>query len=108
MHVSFGDVHALTGASLGIAAGTVYGPPSPPGSTADQRPDRTLSARSLDRVSSLFAAAVLAHEGGWDELLLVAAPIVLIVGLLVVVKRRVDAQTRDGSAPTEDDAHPSG
>ena len=59
-------------------------------------------------MSSLFAAAVLAHEGGWDELLLVAAPIVLIVGLLVVVKRRVDAQTRDGSAPTEDDAHPSG
>ncbi len=59
-------------------------------------------------MSPLFATVVLAHEGGWDELLLVAAPIVLIVGLLVVVKRRVDAQTLDGSAPTDDDAQPTG
>ncbi len=35
---------------------------------------------------------MLAHQGGWDEILLVGAPILLIVGLLVVVKRRVDAQ----------------
>lgn len=34
--------------------------------------------------------ALLAHEGGWDEVLLVAGPIVLIVGLLAIVKRRVD------------------
>ena len=36
--------------------------------------------------------SMLAHQGGWDEILLVGAPILLIVGLLVVVKRRVDAQ----------------
>ena len=35
-------------------------------------------------------AAVLAHQGGWDELLLVAGPILVIVGILAVVKRRVD------------------
>ena len=35
-------------------------------------------------------AAVLAHQGGWDELLLVFAPIVVIVVLLAIVKRRVD------------------
>lgn len=43
-------------------------------------------------------ATVLAHEGGWDEILLVGAPILLIIGLLAVVKRRVDAQM-----PTVDD-----
>jgi hypothetical protein len=35
-------------------------------------------------------AAMLAHQGGWDEMLLVVGPIILIVGILAVVKRRVD------------------
>ena len=43
--------------------------------------------------------AVLAHQGGWDEVLLVGAPIVVIVGLLAVAKRRVDATT----STTEDE-----
>lgn len=34
--------------------------------------------------------ALLAHKGGWDEILLVAGPIVVIVGLLVIVKKRLD------------------
>jgi hypothetical protein len=39
----------------------------------------------------MFAtAAVLAHQGGWDEFLLVAVPIVLIIAVLAIVKRRVD------------------
>jgi hypothetical protein len=39
----------------------------------------------------MFALApLLAHQGGWDELLLVVAPIVIIVGILAIVKRRVD------------------
>jgi hypothetical protein len=29
----------------------------------------------------------LAHQGGWDEILLVAGPIVVIVAVLAVVKR---------------------
>ena len=33
---------------------------------------------------------ILAHQGGWDEMLLVIGPIVLIIGILAVVKRRVD------------------
>ncbi|HWL41441.1 MAG TPA: hypothetical protein VNQ73_00760 [Ilumatobacter sp.] len=33
---------------------------------------------------------MLAHQGGWDEILLVAGPIVVIVAILAVVKRRVD------------------
>ncbi len=48
-------------------------------------------------------AALVAHQGGWDEILLVTVPIVVIVGLLAVVKRRVDAQlppSDDTTSPT--------
>ena len=33
---------------------------------------------------------VLAHQGGWDEILLVIAPMVIVVALLWIAKRRVD------------------
>jgi hypothetical protein len=36
-----------------------------------------------DRVSALFA-----HQGGWDEMLFVAVPIVIFAGLLVIANRR--------------------
>ena len=32
-------------------------------------------------------SALLAHQGGWDEILLVAGPIAVIVGLLALVKK---------------------
>ena len=35
-------------------------------------------------------SAILAHQGGWDEIVLVIGPIILILGILAVVKRRVD------------------
>lgn len=31
---------------------------------------------------------VLAHQGGWDEMLLVVVPLALVFGLLIVAKRR--------------------
>ena len=34
--------------------------------------------------------AILAHQGGWDEILVVAGPIAVIVGLLAIVKKRLD------------------
>ncbi len=34
-------------------------------------------------------AAVLAHQGGWDEILLVLGPIAVIVGLLMLARKRV-------------------
>jgi hypothetical protein len=34
--------------------------------------------------------ALLAHQGGWDEILMVAGPIVVVVGLLAIAKRRVE------------------
>ncbi|MCU0260956.1 MAG: hypothetical protein MUE78_08060 [Ilumatobacteraceae bacterium] len=45
------------------------------------------------------ALAVVAHQGGWDEILMVAGPILVIVAVLAVVKRRVDAQVRDREPP---------
>jgi hypothetical protein len=34
--------------------------------------------------------ALLAHQGGWDEILLVLGPILIIVGLLRLAKHRVE------------------
>ena len=36
-------------------------------------------------------APLLAHQGGWDEALMIAGPIILIALLLSIAKRRVDA-----------------
>jgi hypothetical protein len=41
--------------------------------------------------------AILAHQGGWDEILLVGAPMVVIAGLLLLAKRRVDASVETKS-----------
>jgi hypothetical protein len=34
-------------------------------------------------------AAMLAHQGGWDEILLVVGPIAVVIGLLALARRRV-------------------
>ena len=39
--------------------------------------------------------AVLAHQGGWDEVLLVTVPILAIIAVLAVAKRRVDRMQPD-------------
>jgi len=62
-------------------------------------------------VAAVFAVvtapALLAHEGGWDEALLIGAPILIIIGLLWLAKRRVDAAHQSshgaGSNVTESD-----
>jgi hypothetical protein len=38
----------------------------------------------------LEGTALLAHQGGWDEILFVAVPILAVIGLLAVLKRRVE------------------
>ncbi|MEO8264337.1 MAG: hypothetical protein ABI706_02380 [Ilumatobacteraceae bacterium] len=35
--------------------------------------------------------SMIAHQGGWDEILLVLGPIAVIVGLLMLARKRVDA-----------------
>jgi predicted secreted protein len=38
------------------------------------------------------ASAVLAHQGGWDEALFVAVPIVVLLALLALAQRRAAAE----------------
>ncbi len=49
-------------------------------------------------------AVVLAHQGGWDEILLVLTPIALFAGLLWLANRRANAEVRRRAAtePEED------
>ena len=50
-------------------------------------------------------SALLAHQGGWDEILLIAGPIVVIVGLLMLAKKRVDeAAEQRNRSETETEA----
>lgn len=48
-------------------------------------------------------SALLAHQGGWDEILLVLVPIALFAGLLVVANRRAASaeRGRDSGEPGE-------
>ena len=48
-----------------------------------------------------MTAVIVAHQGGWDEILFVAGPIAFIAALLRVAKRRVDRAA--ATAPTADD-----
>ena len=50
-------------------------------------------------------AAVLAHQGGWDEILLVVVPIALVLGLLALARRRV---TRHEPTAAEPSSGPDG
>lgn len=43
-------------------------------------------------------AELLAHQGGWDEILLVAAPLALLAGLLFLANRRA---SRGGRQPSK-------
>jgi hypothetical protein len=53
----------------------------------------------------MTAVTVLAHQGGWDELLFVLVPIGLFGGLLAVANRRASRVQHEADA--EADAEPS-
>jgi hypothetical protein len=44
---------------------------------------------------------ILAHQGGWDEFLLVAVPILVIVAVLALVKKRVDRGALEADERTD-------
>ena len=54
------------------------------------------------RGASGIPGAVLAHQGGWDEILLVVGPIAIVAGLLWLARRRV---TRHPSGSSTGDPH---
>jgi len=49
----------------------------------------------------VLATVILAHQGGWDEILLVAGPILVIVALLTLAKRRVEANPAPDDDPPD-------
>lgn len=51
---------------------------------------------------------VLAHQGGWDEVLLVAAPVAIFVLLLRVANQRAAAAERDEHPSDGDEPDPGG
>ncbi len=45
--------------------------------------------------------AVLAHQGGWDEALLVACPVLLFAGIVWHAKRRAVKQSQTNAGDDE-------
>ena len=45
-------------------------------------------------------AELMAHQGGWDEILLVVAPLAMLAGLLFLANRRA---SRSGRRPSKDE-----
>jgi hypothetical protein len=58
--------------------------------------------------STVTATAILAHQGGWDEMLLIAGPILLVAGLLVLAKRRVERNADDAATAVGSPGDPQG
>lgn len=48
--------------------------------------------------------SLIAHQGGWDEILLVAGPMIVVIGVLALVKRRVEAAARAAEIEVDDAA----
>lgn len=48
-------------------------------------------------------AGVIAHQGGWDEILLVLAPIAIFAGLLFVANKRAARLADDDDSIDVDD-----
>ena len=48
--------------------------------------------------------SVLAHQGGWDEMIMVAVPLLLVTALLVVANRRASQELarRDAAAAVDE------
>ena len=51
--------------------------------------------------------SLLAHQGGWDEILLVVGPLAVVGVLLWLANRRVSAQLGDRTEPSAEPEHRS-
>lgn len=51
--------------------------------------------------------AVLAHQGGWDEAVFVALPLLLFFGMLQVARRRADRESAGERAVGEPGDQPA-
>ncbi len=69
------------------------------------RDGTVLPAMTVDRLFSHLASGLVAHQGGWDEILWVMVPILVMVGLLQVAAKRVrKGANNEASKPAASDA----
>lgn len=70
---------------------------------------------AFEDVAAVGGSGMFAHQGGWDEILLVVGPLVVVAGLLWLANRRVSAQLEatersgpdaGGEAPEDADGSP--
>jgi len=47
-------------------------------------------------------AAQLAHQGGWDEILMVAGPLIVFAGVLYLANRRANLKLAEATAEHTD------
>jgi hypothetical protein len=66
-----------------------------------RRPFNQLPPYDFDSV--VATGALLAHQGGWDEILMLLAPVVVIAAVLAITKRRVDRHGAAGAGEHEPD-----
>ena len=52
-------------------------------------------------MATVTAMRILAHQGGWDEILFVLAPLLIFGGLLYLARRRVDQLDQDEAGPSQ-------
>ncbi|MFM7062317.1 MAG: hypothetical protein ACKO04_02320 [Actinomycetes bacterium] len=55
---------------------------------------------------TLVSISLLAHQGGWDEILMVAVP-VLVFGLLLAAANRRAQRQRDGESTVDEQPAPT-
>jgi hypothetical protein len=80
-------------------AATATTGPSVPASTGRSGRAADRATRGVGTLRGVISA-IVAHQGGWDEMLLVAVPIVVVGWLLWLAKRRM---TRAAQRHTETD-----
>jgi hypothetical protein len=51
----------------------------------------------------MLSELLLAHQGGWDEIVFIAAPVVVFAGLLVVAKHRAQLMADETASEADDD-----
>ena len=51
---------------------------------------------------------ILAHQGGWDEILIIIGPIAAIVGIVALVRRRLHREAQESAEEQSETGLPSG
>ena len=51
----------------------------------------------------MLAVDMLAHQGGWDEILMVAGPLLVFAGVLYLANKRANDKLAEQAVETTDD-----